>query len=155
MIQSTSQTLTRVPVSRRGAGVGRDMSDTIAAPAGGAFLLGRTDPQQVQTPEDFDEDLRLMASSASQFVEREYRPVEEQIEALDYEESRRLLARAGELGLLALDVPEEYGGLAQSKTASMLVTEKLAQTGSVNVTFNAHGGVGPLPLVCFGTEAPQ
>ena len=46
------------------------MSDTIAAPAGGAFLLGRTDPQQVQTPEDFDEDLRLMASNASQFVER-------------------------------------------------------------------------------------
>jgi len=128
------------------------MSDTIAAPAGGAFLLGRTDPQQVQTPEDFDEDLRLMASSASQFVEREYRPVEEQIEALDYEESRRLLARAGELGLLALDVPEEYGGLAQSKTASMLVTEKLAQTGSFNVTFNAHVGIGTLPLVYFGTE---
>src|SRR5690625_6223264 len=108
------------------------MSDTIAAPAGGAFLLGRTDPQQVQTPEDFDEDLRLMASSARQFVEREYPPVAEQTEALDYEQSRRLLARAGALALLALDVPEEYGGLAQSKTASILVTEQLAQTGAGN-----------------------
>src|SRR5690625_7902015 len=94
------------------------MSDTIAAPAGGAFLLGRTDPQQVQTPEDFDEDLRLMASSASQFGEREYRPVEERIEAVDYEETRRLMVRAGEVGLLALDVPVAYGGLARRKTGS-------------------------------------
>ncbi len=114
--------------------------------------MGRSDPAAVQTPENFSEELRLFARTASQFVEREYDPVAEEIESLDYMKSRELLAKAGELGLLALDVPEEYGGLAQSKTASMLVTEKLAQTGSFNVTFNAHVGIGTLPLVYFGTE---
>lgn len=128
------------------------MTDTIEAARGGAFLISRTEPERVQTPERFDEDLRLFAATASQFVEREYRPVAEQIEALDYGKSRQLIATAGELGLLALDIPEQYGGLQQSKTASMLVTEKLAQTGSFNVTFNAHVGIGTLPIVYFGTD---
>lgn len=128
------------------------MSQPDKAPAGGAFLLSQTDPDRVLTPEDFSDELRLMATTASRFVEREYVPVAAQLEALDYGLSRSLLAKAGELGLLALDIPEEYGGLDQSKTASMLVTEKLARTGSFNVTFNAHVGIGTLPLVYFGTE---
>ncbi len=128
------------------------MTDTMRATRGGAFLISRTSPEAVLTPERFDDELRMFAATATRFVEREYRPVEEEIEALDYERSRQLLAKAGELGLLALDVPEQYGGLDQSKTASMLVTEKLAQTGSFNVTFNAHVGIGTLPIVYFGTD---
>ncbi len=93
----------------------------------------------------------MMGRTAAQFVEREYVPVAAGIEALDYDLSRKLMARAGEQGLLALDVPEEYGGLGASKTASMLVTEKLAASGSFNVTFNAHVGIGTLPIVYFGT----
>lgn len=131
------------------------MTDSARAPRGGAFLIARTSPEAVLTPERFDGDLRLFAQTASQFVEREYRPVKEQIEGLDYAASRQLLAKAGELGLLGLDVPEQYGGLSQSKTASMLVTEKLAQTGSFNVTFNAHVGIGTLPLVYFGTDGQK
>src|SRR5690606_29472465 len=94
----------------------------------------------------------LTAQTAAQFVEREVGPVSERLEALDYDLSRQLMAKAGELGLLAIDIPEEHGGLALSKTASMLVAEKLAGSGSFNVTFNAHGGIGTLPLVYFGTE---
>ena len=131
------------------------MTDTIKATRGGAFLISRTAPGDVLTPERFDDDLRMFAGTATRFVEREYLPVEKEIEALDYEKSRQLLAKAGELGLLALDIPERYGGLDQSKTASMLVTEKLAQTGSFNVTFNAHVGIGTLPIVYFGTDAQK
>ena len=60
------------------------MSDVVRAPAGGAFLVGRSDPAAVQTPENFSEELRLFARTASQFVEREYDPVAEEIESLDY-----------------------------------------------------------------------
>ena len=128
------------------------MSDVANAPAGGSFLLGRVSPDAVQTPERFGEELRLFARTAGQFVEREYAPVAALVEGLDYDTSRALLLKAGGLGLLALDIPEEYGGLGQSKTASMLVTEKLAQTGSFNVTYNAHVGIGTLPLVYFGSR---
>src|SRR5690554_6946901 len=128
-----------------------DTEDVTRPRKGGSFLLERHSADGVQTPERFDDELRMMGRTAAQFVEREYVPVAERIEALDYDLSRRLMARAGEQGLLALDVPEEYGGLGASKTASMLVTEKLAATGSFNVTFNAHVGIGTLPIVYFGT----
>lgn len=130
------------------------MAETATPPAkpGGSFLTERHSAREVQIPEAFDDELRLTAQTAAQFVEREVGPVSERLEALDYDLSRQLMAKAGELGLLAIDIPEEHGGLALSKTASMLVAEKLAGSGSFNVTFNAHGGIGTLPLVYFGTE---
>lgn len=122
---------------------------------GGSFLIERHDPSLMLIPEAFDEELKLVGQTAATFVDREIQPVFEQLEKLDYELSRRAMAQAGELGLLGVDVPEEYGGLALSKTASMLVAEKLSRSGSFNVTFNAHSGIGTLPLVFFGTDAQK
>ena len=45
----------------------------------------------------------------------------------------KLLKKAGELGFLSIDIPEAYGGLDQTKTASMHVAEKIAPTGSFGV----------------------
>lgn len=127
-------------------------SGVARAVKGGSFLIERHDPAAMLIPEAFDEELKLTGQTAATFVEREIQPVFEQLEKLDYDLSRRMMARAGELGLLGVDVPEEYGGLALSKTASMLVAEKLSRSGSFNVTFNAHAGIGTLPLVFFGTD---
>lgn len=120
---------------------------------GGSFLIERH--QSIQIPEDFDDELKLVAQSAQQFVEREIKPVFEALEHLNNELSVKALRKAGEQGLLAIDVPETYGGLDGSKTASMLVTEKLAQSGSFNVTFSVQTGIGTLPLVFFGTPEQQ
>lgn len=118
---------------------------------GGSFLLERHDPAAVLIPEAFDDELKLTGQTAATYVEREIKPVFEQLESLDYELSRQMMSKAGELGLLSVDIPEEYDGLGLSTTASMLVAEKLAGSGSFNVTFNAHSGIGTLPLVYFGT----
>lgn len=127
----------------------------INAKVGGSFLIERHPAEDMLTPEAFDDELRLMGSSAAQFVEREIKPVFEELEHLSYDLSVAKMRRAGEMGLLAVDVPEAYGGLDASKAASMLVTEKLSQSGSFNVTFNAHSGIGTLPLVYFGTPEQQ
>jgi alkylation response protein AidB-like acyl-CoA dehydrogenase len=119
--------------------------------AGGSFLLERHDASVLLFPEAFDEELKMMEKSAKQFVEREIKSVMEELEALSYELSRKKLRQAGELGLLAVEIPEAYGGLGESKAASMLVGEALATSGSFSVTFNAHSGIGTLPLVYFGT----
>src|SRR5680860_652610 len=116
-------------------------------PTGGAFLFERRSPDDVLVPEDFDDELRMFASTARTFVEREIRPDLERLEALDSELSRQKMAKAGELGLLGVEVPERYGGLGSSKAASAVVTEAIAGAGSFNVTFNAHSGIGTLPLV--------
>lgn len=122
---------------------------------GGSFLLERHAAKDVTTPEDFSDELKMFASTAQQFVEREIRPNFEGLEHLDYDLSLKALRKAGEMGLLGIDVPEEYGGLNTSKVASILVTENVSKAGSFNVTFAAHTGIGTLPLVYFGTPAQQ
>ena len=122
------------------------------APVGGAFLIERQGADSVLIPEAFDDELKMFASTAATFVEREIMPDFEQLEALDYELSRQKMAKAGELGLLGVEIPEEYGGLGAGKTAAAVITEAIAGAGSFNVTFSAHSGIGTLPIVYFGTE---
>jgi alkylation response protein AidB-like acyl-CoA dehydrogenase len=131
------------------------ISPPVEPRSGGSFLIERHSAAEIQTPESFDEELRLVGLTASRFVEREILPDFERLEALDYDLSRAKLLTAGELGLLAVDIPEAYGGLELSKSASLLVAEKLARSGSFNVTFNAHTCIGTLPIVYFGSEAQK
>lgn len=139
-----------------GHGVGPTSEPSVVrAPVGGAFLLERQAAREVLVPEVFDDELRMFAQTAATFVEREILPDFERLEGLDYELSRAKMRKAGELGLLAIEIGEAYGGLGASKAASAVVTEAIAASGSFNVTFNAHSGIGTLPLVYFGTEAQK
>ncbi len=122
---------------------------------GGSFLTERHSAESVLIPEAFGDELKMMGQSAQQFVEREIKPHFEELEKLDYALSVKAMRKAGEQGLLGIDVPEEYGGLGLDKATSMLVTEKLARSGSFNVTFSAHTGIGTLPIVYFGTPEQQ
>src|SRR5690625_3844398 len=131
------------------------VTEPVEPRAGGSFLIERHDPATVQVPDGWNDELRLIAQSARQFVERELLSEAEKLEVVDYDFLRQKLQRAGEQGLLSVDVPEQYGGLEASKTASMLVAEQLASSGSFNVTFNAHTGIGTLPIVYFGTAEQQ
>lgn len=124
----------------------------VTAPTGGAFLVERQDASTVLIPEAFDDDLKMFAQTARTFVQREIVPDFAKLEGLDYTLSREKMATAGGLGLLAVEVPEVYGGLGAGKAAASVVTEAVAASGSFNVTFNAHVGIGTLPLVYFGTE---
>jgi len=116
---------------------------------GGGWLL--ESPSQVFTPEDFDETTRMIRETTRTFVEREYRPLAERLEHGELELNRPLIRKAGELGLLGIEIPEEYGGLNLSKTVSAVVAEELAPTGGFSVTYGAHTSIGTLPLVYFGT----
>ena len=63
------------------------------------------------TPEEFTEDQRAMARTAEEFVDRELIPRVAEIEENKPGVIPTLLKRAGEIGLLGIEVPEEYGGL--------------------------------------------
>ena len=79
-------------------------------------------------------------------------PYIDEIEEHNFDHSVRLLKKAGELGLLGADVPEEYGGLGLDKISSALITEKFSRAGSFSLSYGAHVGIGTLPIVFFGTE---
>src|SRR5262249_58314516 len=89
------------------------------------------------------------------WVRNEVLPRLDAIEAKEEGLMPALLKRAGELGLLMIDIPEAYGGLGLSKTTSMLVSERGALCASFSVSWGAHTGIGTLPLGHYGTQAPQ
>lgn len=118
---------------------------------GGAFLIESTSPQEVFTPEDFNEEQLLIAKAVTEFVEGEIHPVSEEIEEKREGLLVSLLRKAGELGFLSADIPEEYGGQDLDKVSSLLLWEKMAQAGgSFMATFGTQTGIGSLPIVFFG-----
>jgi alkylation response protein AidB-like acyl-CoA dehydrogenase len=120
--------------------------------AGGSFLTEERHPQDVFTPEDLSEEQRQIAKTASEFTINEVLPAAEEIEAKNFVVTKGLLRRAGELGLMAVDVPEAYGGLEMDKVTSAVVAESISKLASFSVAFGAHAGIGTLPIVWYGTE---
>src|SRR5271168_1633361 len=121
------------------------------ATPGGSFLITDLRPEEIFTPEDFTEEQRQIADTAHQFAANEVLPAADQIEAKNFEVTCQLLRKAGELGLMAVDIPEEYGGLAMDKVTSAIVAENISQLASFSVAFSGHVGIGTLPIVWYGT----
>jgi alkylation response protein AidB-like acyl-CoA dehydrogenase len=123
---------------------------------GGASLLIPVNARPVFSPENFSDEQRMFFRTARDFSKTEVLP---HVETLEHDKVaglqiwREILQKAGELGLLMVDIGEEYGGLALDKVTSCLVAEATSsQYGSWSVTFGAHVGIGTLPIVFFGNE---
>ena len=97
----------------------------------------------------------MIGQTADDFMVKELVPRLPELLKLDYELSRELLRKAGELGLLGVEIPEEYGGLGLDKVSGCLVAEKAGRDGSFATTFAVQIGIGTLPIVYFGTEAQK
>jgi alkylation response protein AidB-like acyl-CoA dehydrogenase len=127
------------------------ITDTKHIP-GGSFLI--TDPTAADcfSPEDFTDEHKQIAETTANFATNEIMPASDQIEAKDFSVTRRLLKEAADLGLTAIDIPEEYGGLEMDKVTSAVVAENISKQASFSVSFSAHTGIGTLPLVWYGTD---
>src|SRR4051812_6209077 len=122
---------------------------------GGEWLLTAADPDAVFTPERLTEEQRLVARTTRAFVDTEVVPELDRMEQKDWTVARRLLGRCGELGLLSVDVADEYGGVELDKVTSMVVSESMARAASFATTFGAQGNLAVLPLSLFGTDAQK
>ncbi|WP_044641970.1 acyl-CoA dehydrogenase family protein [Risungbinella massiliensis] len=125
---------------------------TKQATLGGSYLISETAPQDVFTPEDFNEEQKMIGKMTEDFVKDQVWPVLDEIEEHKFEHTVRLLKEAGNLGLLGADVPEKYEGLGLDKVSSSLITEKITLARSFALSHGAHVGIGTLPIVFFGTE---
>lgn len=124
------------------------------AKQGGAFILAASEPKDIFTVDDFTEEDRLFAKTANDFVMTEVVPRKAESEADDtkLKVQRELLEKAGELGLLMVEIPEAYDGLGQGLKQAMFVSENLSKVGSFTTSIVCHTGIGTLPIVYFGTE---
>lgn len=126
-------------------------SRAVAAP-GGSFLLESRAPAEVFTPEDLNEEQRQIAATATRFAREEIQPAIPAIEAKEPGTMTALMRKAAELGFMAAEIPEEYGGIGADKITSSLIAEYLSVLASFSTAMGAHVGIGTLPLVWYGTE---
>ena len=90
---------------------------TVSRP--GADWLVAESAAGILTPEKLNDEHRLVGQTAMEFVEQEVAPALEELEKKNWELSRTLLRRSGELGLVGTDVPESVGGVGLDKAASV------------------------------------
>ncbi len=122
---------------------------------GAEFLVAETPAETVFIPEQFNEEQRMVADMAKDFIEKRVRPVDDKLEKHNLDLLHQLLEEAGELGLLGTAFPEEYGGSAQDFLTNMLLTETMSHGLSFALTHGAHTGIGMLPILYFGNEAQK
>lgn len=120
--------------------------------AGGSFLLQSIESAKIFTPEDFDDEHRLVAESLDSFLAEKVYANMEAIEKKQEGLMKELLVDAGEYGFLGMDIEEKYGGTETDEICSTIIAEKLGPTGAFAVGHGGHTGIGNLPIVFFGNE---
>ncbi|MBX5496936.1 MAG: acyl-CoA dehydrogenase family protein [Bryobacteraceae bacterium] len=119
---------------------------------GGGFLIESREPSEIFTPEDFTDEHRAIARTTDEFWAKEVAPHLEAIQNQEPGVAASVLRKSAELGLVAVTVPEAYGGMEMDLASAMIVAEHVAKDGSYSAWHGAHAGIGTLPLLLFGTE---
>src|SRR5687768_146991 len=117
---------------------------------GGEFLIAET--TDIFTPEDFNDEQRMIGETTREFVDNEIQPQLPALEKHAWDIARDLVKKGGDLGLLGATIPEEYGGLGLDQTTGVVIAENIGRAGGFGTTFGAQTSIGLLPLLYFGTQ---
>ncbi len=121
---------------------------------GGEWLVKDAAANEIFIREDFSEEQLMMFEATKEFMKAEVAPNLARFEKGDYALVESLMKKAGEMGLLGISVPQEYGGLGMGFNTSMLICEEISSmTGSVATAFGAHTGIGTLPIQYYASES--
>src|SRR5713101_1290785 len=119
---------------------------------GTAFLIEESTPQDVFTPEDLSEEHLAVGRMVDEFWANEVEPNLPAIREKKPGVAMAVLRKSVELGLTAMTIPEEYGGMAMDLPSLMVTAERMGRDGSYGGWHSAHTGIGTLPIVYFGNE---
>lgn len=119
---------------------------------GGEFLIKDSNYQDLFIPEDFNEEQLMVKETVKSFVDQEILPHVERIEKLEEGLIPSILDKFAELGLLGTHMPESLGGSNLDYITNTIIGEEVGPSGSFSVSYNAHTGIGMLPILYYGTE---
>lgn len=129
------------------------VEDTTKSIKGGEFLISETTADQVFTPEEFNEEQRMIAQTCRDFLEQDIYPDLDRLDGMKEPELMpSKMDKSGELGLLGTAVPEKFGGFGMDFNTSMLVADVIGAGHSFAVALSAHTGIGTLPILYYGNE---
>jgi len=118
----------------------------------GEFLVSEIESKDIFIPEEFNDEQKMIAQTCRDFLQTEVYPNIARVDTSDRDFMKGLLKKSGELGLLGISIPEEYGGFGQSFVTQMLASEVIGAGYSFSVAFMAHCGIGTLPIMYYGNE---
>jgi alkylation response protein AidB-like acyl-CoA dehydrogenase len=122
---------------------------------GGEFIVKESKAEDVFIREELNEEQQMIAGMCKDFIETEIDPILDRIDSLEEGLMPSLLDKAGELGLLGMAIPEEYGGYGKDVNTNTVVTELMGGAHSFAVALSAHTGIGTLPILYYGTPAQK
>lgn len=122
---------------------------------GGEFLIKGQSQETIFTPEQFDDEQKMIADMCREFMETQVDPNLDRIDKMEEGLMASLLKEAGQLGILGTGLPEEYGGFNKDEITLMLQTEILGAGHSFAVAYAAHTGIGTLPIFYYGNDAQK
>src|SRR5918996_2576357 len=101
---------------------------------------------------ELSDEHRLLRETVRDFARQEVAPVAAELDRekrFPYE----LVAKLGELGLMGIPFPDEYGGGGADTLAYVLAVEELARVdSSVAITMAAHTSLGTMPIHLWGSD---
>lgn len=120
---------------------------------GGEFLIKEVQANEIFSIEELNDEQKMLRDSAKEFIDREVVPNKDRFENKDYALTEETMRKLGDMGMLGISVPEEYGGLGMGFVSTMLACDYISgATGSLATAYGAHTGIGTLPIVLYGTE---
>ena len=119
---------------------------------GGEYIIRDVHHSEVFTPEEWNEEQKMIAQMCDDFIQQEVLPHLDRIDNMEDGLMKSIVEKAGGLGLLGLSVPEELGGMGVDFKTALLATEHLGTGYSFSVSFGAHTGIGTLPLLYYGNQ---
>ncbi len=119
---------------------------------GGEFLITDQTTAEVFTPEDFTDEHRMIGETCREYIDNEVVPNLPALEGHAWEVARDLLKKAGDLGLLGANIPEEYGGMELDQTTGAIVAEMVGRGSGFGSTYGAQTSIGLLPILYWGSE---
>jgi short/branched chain acyl-CoA dehydrogenase len=101
---------------------------------------------------DLAEEHELVRRTVRDFAQQRVAPVAEELDR-EHRFPYELVAELGELGLMGMTIPEEYGGAGTDTLSYAIAVEELTRVdSSVAITVAAHHSLGTLPIFLFGDE---
>jgi len=116
------------------------------------FLKGNVKSDNCYVPSDVTEEHTMVSDMVEKFIEDRIFTNVEAIEKQKDGLGSKLMEEAGELGILSAHMPENYGGMHMDFVSNTLIARAMGTCGSFSVSYNAHTGIGMLPILYFGTE---
>jgi alkylation response protein AidB-like acyl-CoA dehydrogenase len=120
---------------------------------GGEYLIQPVLKEDIFITEELNEEQIMMKEAVVEFMDREVWPQRDRFENKDYAFTEELMRKIGEMGLLGVSIPDQYGGIGMGFVSTMLVTDYISSaSGSLATAFGAHTGIGTMPIFLYGTE---